>query len=91
MTAQTTQRAGKRGEWEQRMADFQASGLTQQAFCAREGVPYSRFAYWRRQLRAEPVVTTNEAPPTLIEVPLQSTDTWRIELDLGDGLVLRIR
>jgi hypothetical protein len=53
---------------------------------------YSTFCYWRKQLRETKYAEYNAAP--LIELPAlspQDTPTWRIELDLGQGIVIRIR
>ncbi|MFZ6876517.1 IS66 family insertion sequence element accessory protein TnpA, partial [Undibacterium sp. Di27W] len=40
--------------WRKQCQDWQGSGLSQRAFCQREGLVYSSFDYWRR--RAAPVV-----------------------------------
>lgn len=80
-----------RGEWERLMARFDASGLTQRAFCMEQGVAYSSFCYWRKQLRS-PAAVESQAP--LIELstlPAIERPTWRVELDLGQGIILRLR
>ena len=38
--------------WADTMARWQASGLTQAAFCSRERIPLSTLRYWRHRLRA---------------------------------------
>jgi hypothetical protein len=53
---------------------------------------YSTFCYWRKQLRETKSTEHNAAQ--LIELPVlspQNTPTWRIELDLRQGVVIRIR
>jgi len=79
-----------REAWAQLMAAYEAGDQTQRAFCAEHGVAYSTFCYWRRRVReAEP---TDAAAPTLVELPvLSGSGTWRLELDLGDGVVLRLK
>ncbi len=83
-------------EWEQILSDYQASGLTQRRFCNERGVAYSSFCYWRKRLSQE-----NGSSP-LIEIPMdfneaemsgaiRPTPDWRVELDLGQGIVVRIR
>jgi len=81
-----------RAEWEQLMADYESSHQTQRDFCALHDVAYSSFCYWRKRLRM-PVEGESTVSP-LIELPVLTPDerpVWRIELDLGAGIVLRIR
>jgi transposase-like protein len=80
-------------DWAQLMAAYEASDLAQRAFCAEQGVAYSTFCYWRRRLRQEEKATGREGP-ALVELPVLTSGRsgdWRVELDLGDGLVLRLR
>ncbi len=74
------------------MAAYEAGDSTQRAFCAEHGLAYSTFCYWRRRLRREE--TAEGQAPTLVELPVladSGSGAWRVELDLGDGLVLRLR
>jgi putative transposase len=89
---ETTSKKRSRVDWEALMARYEISGLTQREFCAQQGLAYSSFCYWRKRLRTIEAVE-NKAPP-LIELPsLPSSELrpWRIELDLGQGVVLRLR
>lgn len=43
----------RRVEWEQRVAAWKASGLTQQQYCAREGVGFSSLRYWSARVQRE--------------------------------------
>lgn len=43
----------RRLEWERRVADWKASGLTQKEYCAREGVGFSSFRYWASRAHRE--------------------------------------
>ena len=36
--------------WQQRIADWQASGLSGAAYCKQESLVYHRFVYWRQKL-----------------------------------------
>lgn len=79
-------------EWRRLMAAYEASDLTQRAFCAEQGLAYSTFCYWRRRLRQE--VRHADNPPALVELPVLTgggSGDWRVELDLGDGLILRVK
>ena len=74
-----------RSAWEQLMAQYEAGDLSQRIFCEQHELAYSTFGYWRKQLRQ---------PASLIELPMLSTDEsrgWRVELDLGKGMVLRLK
>ena len=81
-----------RSAWEQLMAQYEAGDLSQRIFCEQHGLAYSTFGYWRKQL-CRPVHNENQ-PASLIELPMLSTDEsrgWRVELDLGKGMVLRLK
>ena len=74
-----------RSAWEQLMAQYEAGDLSQRIFCEQHELAYSAFGYWRKQLRQ---------PASLIELPMLPTDEsrgWRVELDLGKGMVLRLK
>lgn len=81
-----------RSEWERLMTQYEAGDLSQRMFCERHGLAYSTFGYWRKQLRQ---LAYNENQPTsLIELPMLPTGEsrgWRVELDLGNGMVLRLK
>jgi len=78
-----------REDWMQLMAEYNASDLTQRQFCARQQLAYSTFCYWRKRLSA------HAAPATpLIELsalPVYEPTDWRLELELGQGVVLRLK
>jgi len=81
-----------RDEW-RRLIDEQAdSGQTQAAFCAASGISIGSFQNWKRRLAAEAPANPSTEPwlelGTLAE---QRPSGWDIELDLGDGLCLRLR
>ena len=79
-----------REEWERLMASYEANDITQRAFCVQHGLAYSSFCYWRKQLRT--ATAARDVVP-LVELPaLASSDSaWRVEVDLGQGVVLRLR
>ena len=81
-----------RSAWEQLMAQYEAGDLSQRIFCEQHELAYSTFGYWRKQLRQS---AHNETQPaSLIELPMLSTvesRDWRVELDLGKGMVLRLK
>jgi len=74
------------------MAQYEAGDLSQRLFCERHGVAYSTFGYWRKQLRRPAPAESTSA--SLIELPMQPANDeqdWRVELDLGKGMVLRLK
>jgi len=74
------------------MAQYEAGDLSQRIFCEQHGLAYSTFGYWRKQLRQS--AHNENHPASLIELPMLSTGEsrdWRVELDLGKGMVLRLK
>lgn len=53
------------GHWE----GWAASGLSQRAYCARHGLSYSAFGYWRNRVKAEPAAPTLAFVPVIAEPP----------------------
>ncbi|MGB7755496.1 MAG: transposase [Salinisphaera sp.] len=79
-------------QW-QRLIDQQAdSGQSQAAFCAAHGLSQTTFQHWKRRLKssASPVEALF-TPLTDTSVPNEPDSGWTIELDLGDGVCLRLR
>jgi len=83
-----------RSEWCRILSEYEGSGQTQGTFCAERGIAYSSFCNWRKRLIEE-----GSSSP-LIELPIdvasrafshQPDSGWRIELEMGEGMVLRIR
>ncbi len=81
-----------RSAWEQLMVQYEVGDLSQRDFCEQHGLAYSTFGYWRKQLRQ--LTHNDDQPASLIELPLLSAGEsrdWRVELDLGKGVVLRLK
>ena len=83
-----------RAQW-QRLLDAQpASGLSQQAYCARHHIAHSSFCRWKRELasverNARPIGTSSFIELT---APIPASESrWEIELELGNGVFLRLR
>ncbi|MCB1602721.1 MAG: IS66 family insertion sequence element accessory protein TnpB [Chromatiaceae bacterium] len=89
MSSETKRRIRRsRDEW-QRLIDEQAtSGQTQSAFCAAHGISVASLQNWKRRLGAP------EAPPEswleLGALAEAKSATWDVELELGNGIVLRL-
>ena len=84
-------------QWQQLVAQQQASGLSAPAFCKREDLSYASFIQWRRRLGQSELTissgTTEETRFIELTAPCGSSEVperWLIELDLGGGVQLRI-
>ena len=81
-------------EWQRLITEQQQSGLSQRAFCREHGLALSSFRNWKQRLAA-----THPVPETgggeWLELPLgldrSTAPHWEIELDLGNGICLRLR
>jgi transposase-like protein len=90
MSTVTKRRRRRSGDEWQRLIDEQAaSGQTQSAFCAAHGISVASLQYWKRRLGAP--ATTPEPWLELGTLAEASAARWDVELDLGDGIVLRLR
>jgi len=84
-----TQRTHRSPEQWQTIIDRQsASGQSARAFCDSQQICYAVFCKWRKRL------SIADQPPLvelsgLIDTP--RANPWDIELDLGDGMTLRLR
>ena len=92
-------------QWRELLERYARSGLTRRAFCAQEGIGESTLGAWQRRLRnaASPTPEATQEPALFTEVSLQpgapdghdpatpAVPCWDVELDLGDGICLRVR
>jgi transposase-like protein len=94
-----------KSEWAQLISDYEAGQLSQQAFCQKHRISVSSFHKWRKLLK-NPAKNSAASPGSFIEVDLPSEvlnqsapaapatsphNDWQVELDLGRGIVLRLR
>ena len=89
-------------QWQELVERFERAGQTRSGFCAAHGLALSTFDLWRRKLRTRPA-TAHEPPPEALFVelthpaqtpasfPSAGTGAWEVELELGAGVVLRVR
>lgn len=75
--------------WRQLIAEWSDSGLGQQAFCNQHGVGYSTFCKWKKRILS----SGDRSGPELIEIklPAEPVAAWDVELELGEGVILRVR
>ena len=86
-----------KAQWKALLEEFSKIGLTKSAFCKKHQIATSSLYRWQ-QLSAE-----HAGPTDFVDVtqPLSSTpvpppvpsggDDWQVELELGAGIVLRLR
>lgn len=82
-------------EWQQLITEQQAGWMSQRSFCREKGLVLSTFRNWKRRL-AETAPASPTAEADWLELPADLTrpadaPQWDIELDLGNGLRLRLR
>ena len=56
--------------WMDRIADWQASEMSMTKWCHEQGVPYSRFYYWKQSL-----LSTNSQSLSFIELSDESSES----------------
>lgn len=86
-------------QWDEIFERFTTSGLTQRAFCEREGLAYSSFTCWRAK-RAEKAPRSKAAvgaastfvplTPVACNEPADKRRPSHITLELGRGISLHI-
>ena len=84
-----------RAQWRQLLERFAASGQSREEFCRARGLTLSSFERWRRAL-GQPAAarTLSGGEPLFLELTTDaraSARDWDLELDLGAGVILRLR
>lgn len=84
-------------QWRERMAQWEASGLSVRAFCLRQGVTEPTFHYWKRELRARDQATAassaqkssaKQSPPKFVPVTVLPAATVSVEVRCPSGHVV---
>ena len=80
-------------EWRAIMSRFERSGQSYREFCMAEDLAPSTFSWWRRKLgRSGPNgVTVDTALFVELTGDRPAAPAWDAELELGGGVVLRVR
>lgn len=95
--SKTTRTRRTADQWRKLIAEQADSGLSQAAFCKHEQLALSTFANWKRRLSGKTRTTACDQPqpsafPWIdLGAVTGSAPGWEIELDLGDGMSLRLR
>jgi hypothetical protein len=73
--------AEKRAFWSKHQQDWQASGVTQRAYCQREGLGYSTFGAWRQRLNTDPI--DQSAQPASLPKPRPSPQLTMVPVNVA--------
>ena len=84
-----------RDQWQAWIDEQKSSGLSEADFCAQKGLSLKRLGHWKRRLPRKRSSKSSQPPQRneWIELtqPSHYPSGWDIELDLGQGLCLRLR
>lgn len=80
-----------REQWEQIVSEQAGSGLSQSAFCRREGISLASFGHWRARLRTEVARAAPFVEWTVRSAEPQALQPGEMELVLPGGVRLRLR
>jgi len=84
-----------RAQWRGLLERFAASGQSREEFCREQGLTLSSFDRWRRTLgKTAAGGRAVTGSPLFLEVTPTASGTagsWDVELELGSGVVLRLR
>lgn len=89
-----------RKEWTALIQRCESGGSGVTAFCRREAVSTASYYLWRKRLRQEGAApsapdiptTVDSSAPTFLELgQLPGQAGWELELDLGGGVVVRLK
>ena len=80
-------------QWRALVQRGESSGLSVAAFCRAQAISPASYFRWRERLAQDPLVAgTPDAAPKFIDIgTLSQRRVWDLEIDLGAGIVLRLR
>jgi hypothetical protein len=87
-----------RRQWKALLNEFNDSGLTRSAFCKKHRIATSSLYRWQQLFTEQSggatdfIDVTHPLSSTPLPPPAQARDNdWQVELELGAGIVLRLR
>ena len=85
----------KHKEWEQRIAEFQQSGLNMRRWCREQQIPYERVKYWKNRLKENTALTSSDstkvASPIWAKVPAVLEKKVKRSSPVTENLLIHIR
>ncbi len=82
-----------REQWQRLIDEQHSSELTQRDFCQQNKIAVSSFCNWKRRLSQKEAAKPSTEDSTWLSLPEQlfsPSGIWKIELDLGGGICLRL-
>jgi hypothetical protein len=84
MSEEKNQKISKRQYWQDQIKKWQASHLSQSAFCNQTGIKFSTFSYWRSVLSPDRKINQFAAIKVINEdVPMKRNRSIKIKLSTG--------
>jgi len=86
-----------KAQWQALLDELATSGLTKSAFCQKHAIAPSNLYRWQKILAEASAPTgfidiTEPVVQAVPAAPVPSSDShWQVELELGAGVVLRVR
>jgi putative transposase len=77
-------------QWRKIFDELQASGLDRKTFCERRGLGRETLRRAERRLERAASVRSRFVEVTPVPVVVEPSRGWDVELELGDGVVLRL-
>ena len=89
----------REAEWQALLSEYAASNLSQKAFCDSHQLSMSSFYQWNKRLSSDAPKETNfidishqvRGNSSFEQEKPEQTPVYQIELELGFGIVLRVR
>ena len=74
-----------REEWQKRINEWEASGLTQVEYCNQNELKTSAFLYWRKKFTKKPVL------PSFVQVPMSAANrSCPIRIEIGNRYCVEV-
>ncbi len=77
--------------WARMVAEQAGSELSAEAFCAQRKLSLRTFTRWKRKLEGSVPAPTSAFVELPVITPTPSPSVWEFELELPDGVRLRLR
>jgi hypothetical protein len=80
----------KERQWQRRIEQWRASGLSVRAFCGRHGLATASFYNWRRVLQRRAAAEQPAFVPVQVVANAMPAQTSALEVVLADGRTVRV-